>query len=146
MIHSYLTEDLIPFHLPGDEKDPSVFWAHPMTGRATAKWQAIQAHAGKKIVESLVDDTADRVLKIVDAQMDRQVSFLTGCVDHVDNIHMGGKHWEKVEDDNLTAYIEGLLTTQREHLIAALQDDIQLRELTCRDRAVSPAACGEETA
>jgi len=145
MVHSYLTGEQVSFHLPKDDDNPTEFCGRPMTGRATAKWQAIQAHAGKKIVESLVDDTADRALKVVDAQMNEQLAFLCDRLDYIGNAFMGGSHRDRIEGEELKAYLEGLLTKQRDQLIGTLQDDKQLSELTFRDRAVPPPARGEET-
>ena len=131
MIHSYLADDLVRIHLTGDEDSPTIFWVRPITGRANSKWQALQAHAAKKIIDAMVDQTAERALKISDAQVNEQLTFLTDRVKKIENAFHRGAVVETIEDANeIRAFLDGLLAAQRDDLLATMMNDTKLQELS----------------
>ena len=133
MIHSYLADDVIRIHLTGDEENPTVYHVRPMTGRAHAKWQALQAHAAKKIIDAMVDDTSARALKISDKQSDEQVSFLCSRVVKIENGYHRGAVQEVIEDEEeIKAFLDGMLAAQRDDLLTTMLNDVKLQELSFR--------------
>lgn len=141
MIHSYAADEILESPLPGDDTNPTIFHFWPMTSRAKSKWRALTAHASKRILDAMVDETAERAIKITDRQADEEVAFISARVNKITNCVMSGKHYETITAEEVKQYIEGMLATQRDDLIRLMQDDIKLQELSFRDNPV-PATGG----
>lgn len=143
MIRSYGDDEIVESPLPGDDVNPTIFHFWPMTGRAKSKWRAMTAHASKRILDAMVDETAERAIKITDRQADEEVAFISARVQKITNAIMRKEHHELIEGDKVKLYVEGMLATQRDDLIRLMQDDIKLQELSFRDNPIPATGSGK---
>lgn len=143
MIRSYADDEIVESPLPGDETNPTIFHFWPMTGRAKAKWRAMTAHASKRILDAMVDETAERAIKVTDKQADEEVAFIGARVLKICNAVMHKRHYEEITGDQVKLYVEGMLSTQRDNLVILMQDDIKIQELSFRDNPVPATGSGE---
>lgn len=133
MIHSYLSDDVVRIRQTGDEENPTIFHVRPITGRAYSKWQALMGHAAKKIIDAMVDNTADRAMTISDKQTNQQIVFLAARVPKIENAFFKGEVREEIVGEDVNAFIDGMLTAQRDDLLASMLNDVKLQELSFRD-------------
>ena len=137
-IHSYLSEATLRIHLPGDDKDPTIFHVRPVTMQAHTEWRAEQEYAAKQLAPFKTPDSMISAKESARRQAEEDLSTLSTFIVKAENAWMDGKMEALIVGDKLKNYLRGMLVVQRGQLLNIIMDDMRLQELSFRDQPDTP--------